>query len=410
MPVASAAAPELVDPQLGFTGAAADPKTPARYARAIALLNEGRLSEAERRLAEIVERDPAYAPAALMLARLAIERGEYDRAAGLIERARTPGAPYLAADIYEAELAIATGNRTRAYEIYDRLARSSELPEISRTRLETLRNEQFEALITRARSEEGAAAIASFREALALRESEPVRLALVRALIAAEQYEEARRELEPLLTRSADTDEVQEILADLDIARGRYQEAIFRLERLARRDPARYNERLNDVKRRWSEANMPPQYRQAVDADAITRADFAVLLFWKVSAVRFANLNRQPPIAIDIAEVPGREELVRAMALGLFTVDPVTRTVGPYRPVTAAAFARLVGRILALRGPLPQCASTVAESNETLRAQLMLDQCGIDVGPLRNAPDAAVSGAYASRVLERVDALLASAK
>lgn len=405
----SAAIRELVDPQLGFTGTAADPKTPARYSRAVRYLAEGRLGEAEKRLIEIVERDPAYTPAALLLARLAIERGEYDRAGGLIDRARVGTPSYLAADIYDAELAFARGDRERAYEIYTQLASNPELPAISRARYDQLRGERFASLVQRAGSEGGDAAVATLREALALRDDEPVRLTLVRALIAAERYDDARRELEPVLTNAADRDDVQEILAELDLARGRYQEAIFRLERLQRRAPSeRHVQRLNEAKRLWSEANMPPQYRSALESDSINRADFAVLLFWKVSAVRFATSVRQPPIAVDVAQVPGREELVRAMALGLFPVDPVTRTVDPYRTVTPAVFSRLLGRVLSLRGPLPQCASTVAESNETLRGQKMLELCGIDVGPLRNGD--AVPGEYAADVLAQVDTLLASAK
>ena len=151
---------------------------------------------------------------------------------------------------------------------------------------------------------------------------------------------------------------------------------------------------------------MPPQYRRAIDSNAINRADFAVLLYWKVSAVRFARPSGQPPIAVDIGDVPGRDELVRALALGMFSVDPVTRSVDPYRTLTATSFSRLVNRVMSLRGTLPACASTVTESNETLRGQKMLELCSIDAAPLRAAPDAPVSGQYASNVLTRIDALL----
>lgn len=405
--VVNATIPELVDPQVGFSGTTADPKTASRYARAVESLNAGRIADAEKRLIDLLERDPGYAPATMLLARLAIERGEYDRAAGLIDRAAEVAPGYLAADIYEAELAIARGDRAGALSIYRRLAAAGALPEASATRLAELQRERFDALVARSAGEAADQRIATLREALAIQESEPVRVSLVRVLVEEKMFDTARRELEPLLLTSADSVDVQELLAEIDVAAGRYQEAIARLERLSKRGNAeRYLTRLNQVKRLWTEANMPPQYRRAIDSNAINRADFAVLLYWKVSAVRFARPSGQPPIAVDIGDVPGRDELVRALALRMFPVDPVTRSVDPYRTLTATTFSRLVNRVMSLRGSLPACASTVTESNEALRGQKMLELCSIDSAPLRAAPDAPVSGEYASNVLTRIDALL----
>ena len=42
-------------------------------------------------------------------------------------------------------------------------------------------------------------------------------------------------------------------------------------------------------------------------------------------SIRFAQNVPTPPIAIDIADIPGRDEVIRAMALGIYPVDPVTR-------------------------------------------------------------------------------------
>lgn len=400
----------LIDPQTGYAAAAEDPKTATRYARAVRSLNEGRAAEAEKQLEELLARDPSYGPALLLLARFAIERGDLARARDLVERAAGSGGDYLAAEIYRAEIALAEGNRAAALAAYSRIAADPAATEEMKARHADLRRQSFDALFARAMSEPAAASIVSLREALGLVESEAARILLARRLLETGAHEESMRELEPLLARgAAENDEVQEILAEIDVRRGRYEEAIFRLDRLARRssDP-RFDTRLAEVKRLWSEANMPPQYHRALETAAITRADFAVLLFWKVSPVRFARVG-QPPIAVDIEDVPGREELVRAMALGLFPVDPVTRSVGPYRVVTANSFSRLVARLFTLRGALPACASGVQEPNDVLRGQKMLAACGVDVAPLATG-DAPVSGRYASRVLEKLDALVAGVK
>src|SRR5260370_27923503 len=96
---------------------------------------------------------------------------------------------------------------------------------------------------------------------------------------------------------------------------------------------------------------MQQQYRRALESDSITRYDFADLLYWKVSSVRFAQNLGTPPIAIDIAEEPGREELIRAITIGVLNVDPVTRRVGPNAPVNVGGLTHLGARLLAAHGP-----------------------------------------------------------
>ena len=39
-------------------------------------------------------------------------------------------------------------------------------------------------------------------------------------------------------------------------------------------------QRLEEIKSEWSAANMPAHYRTALDSLAVTRSDFAVLLYW----------------------------------------------------------------------------------------------------------------------------------
>ena len=138
---------------------------------------------------------------------------------------------------------------------------------------------------------------------------------------------------------------------------------------------------------------MPPAFRAALDSPAITRADLAILLYWTVPSVRFAQNLATPPIAIDIADLTGRDEIIRAMAIGLYDVDPVTRRVNPLRPVTAARFSLALARVLALRGA--SCARGVPTDK-------VLATCGVNDPLTMMPPDATVMGRDAEKYLEEV--------
>ena len=222
---------------------------------------------------------------------------------------------------------------------------------------------------------------------------------LVDRLISAGKFDDARRQVEPLVDRARpNPPEVEAALAEIDFGKGRYQEAIERLEPLARSDPARYAARLEEVKQRWSETNMPPRYHRALASPALTRAELAVLLYWKLPFVRFAKNLSQPPIAIDISEVEGREEFVRALALRFYDVDPVTRAAYPYRTVSTDSFTRLAGRLLVLGGT-PTCAASIPNESDSASARSMLRACDIPVASLR---DPSVTGKTAGEVLDAI--------
>ena len=53
----------------------------------------------------------------------------------------------------------------------------------------------------------------------------------VRGKLAQRQFDEARKELDPLLDTIADRPEIQEMLAEIEVGRGRFQEAIVRYDR-----------------------------------------------------------------------------------------------------------------------------------------------------------------------------------
>lgn len=382
----------LVDPRLGWSGTIA-PQAAQRFDTAWRWTLAGDETEAQRRLAEIQQRNPEFLPATLATAVLDIRAGRFDTARATVAEALAQDPNWTAARLYQAELAYRDRQTRNAYDFYRALADDPKAPPFVNERLGELRGAIFNELFAAAQTAPDAESIRLLREALALNAGavEP-RVLLAQKLVAQKQYDAARTELDPLLNTVPDRAEVQEMLAEIDAGRGRYQEAIVRFDRLARRtNDARYARRLEEIKVEWSAANMPAHYRTALDSTAITRAQLATLLYWTVPSVRFAQNLSTPPIAIDIENADGREEIIRAIALGLYEVDPVTRRVSPFRNVTASRFTTHITRLLQLRGAA--CARGQAGDKA-------LSACGITM-PALSAEDP-VSGRQAMAVLQEV--------
>ncbi|MGZ8710711.1 MAG: tetratricopeptide repeat protein [Thermoanaerobaculia bacterium] len=388
----------LVDPRIGYP--TADPDTNQRMDAAWRFYLAGNYMEARRRIADLRTRVPDYAPAALLAAAIDLREGRVELARGAINSLADQHPAFTAARVYQAEVALAEGNTRRAWEIYRSLAAQPNAPPTVAMRFTMAENRLFEELFAAARTAEDTASIPLLREALTVNPNAvEARLLLVRRLIGRGQYDEARRIIQPLVsTPDGERDDVQEALAEIEVGRGRYQEAIKRYELLARRSPqADYTRRLEEIKELWTLANLPQQYRAALESQAITRADLAVLIYWKLSSVRFAQNLASPPIAIDIADVPGRDEIIRAIQIGLFEVDPVTRRVSAFRPITAASLARLSARLLALRGA--PCARAVS-------LDLVFESCGVQNPSAGIDPETPVTGRMAARVIDEIDHVL----
>lgn len=399
-PVAAAPPAEdrsLVDPRVGFT-APAQPAIEKRFDAAWREVRAGHFAEALRRLADLRTRSPQYLPAALAEAVVDLKQGNLAAARAIVQRVEDQWPDYTAALVYDAEIAIAEHRTRAAYDMYRALALNPNAPPIVADRVTELQARVFEEVFTSAQTAPDDQAILMLRDALTINPGAlDARVLLANKLIARHSVEEARQVLEPVVTSpDFDKPEVQAALAEIEVGRGQYQEAIARYDRLAHRDPS-YSRRLEQVKQQWTAANMPPQYQRAIETDAIDRSDLAVLVYWKLTSVRFDQNLNSPPIAIDIEDTPGREEIVRAIAIGLYDVDPVTRRVSPLRPVNAAAFERLAARLLLVRG---------APCAKGLPADAVLAACGVNNRAATLPPESPVPGRMAAAVLDDIEKVL----
>jgi len=407
-PVAAAPSGEnrrLIDPRIGFP-AAAQPSLDKRFNAAWRSVLAGDFPQARRRLADLRTRNPQYLPAALAEAVVDLQQGDLRAARMIVQRVQDQSPDYTAARVYDAEIAIAEHRTRAAYDIYRELAQRPDAPPIVTDRLNMLQVRVFEELFSSAQTAPDDEAIRLLQEALTIDAGAlNARVLLANKLIARHSVEEARQVLEPLVSSpDFDRPEVQQALAEIEVGRGQYQQAIARYDRLARRDP-RYSSRLDQIKQEWTAANMPPQYQRAIETDAIDRSDLAVLIYWKLNSIRFAQNLGTPPIATDIEGIPGREEFIRAIAIGLYDVDPVTRRVSPLRPVDASMLVRLAARLLTVRGS--SCARSVPyERDDAARAEKILAACGIVNPAATLPPESPVPGKVAAALLDDVEKVL----
>ncbi|HEY2091555.1 MAG TPA: tetratricopeptide repeat protein [Thermoanaerobaculia bacterium] len=388
----------LIDPRIGFDNPA-PPKVETRFESAWRAFQAG---DPGARIVfdQIRKAHPEYLPATLGIAAIDIREGHFDRATLAIERVESRVSSYTAAQVYAAEIAARQNQLKQAYELYSQLATQIAVPDVVKDRYADIRERYFEELNANAHAATGPDANRVLREALAINPSaRDLRMQLVRNLLAEKNWDEARTTLDPLVNTEADKSDVQEALAEIEVGHGQYEQAIQRYERLSKRDrDPRYATRLNELKQRWNEENMPPQFRKALEDEVATRADLAVLLYWKLASIRFAQNVGTPPIATDVENATGREELVRAIALGILQVDPVTRRVGPNTPVTAAALTRYAARVLASRGA--GCARGATDAHSTLTA------CNVTDVTTTLAADEPVSGRAVSDVVDEIDRAL----
>jgi tetratricopeptide (TPR) repeat protein len=384
----------LPDPRTGFTGTV-PPQVAKKFDTAWRYALAGNAPEARRRLDEILKTNPDYVPALLAEAALDIQARRFDDAHRVVMATLERFPESTTARVYEAEIALREGQTREAHGLYRAIASRPDAPPMVNERLAQLQETIFNELYAAAQTASDAEAVRVLREALAINAGAiDARILLARKLLAQKQFDEARKELDPLLNTVADRAEIQEMLAEIEVGRGRYQEAIIRLDRLARRtkDP-RYERRLEEIKQEWSAANMPAHFHTALASTALTRAELATLLYWTVPSIRFAQNLGAPPIAVDIEEVQGRDEMIRAIALGLYDVDPVTRRVGPLRQVTANRLSALLARVLMIRG---------ASCARGLTQERVLAACGVTDPLATYPPDAVVTGRDAQRALDQI--------
>jgi hypothetical protein len=280
----------------------------------------------------------------LLLAEAALAAGDPARA--LDVAATIPGSPE--AELVAGRAAELTGDPVAAVERYRAAASRFAVAAERRASLEPaavaeLRG-RIEDLLAR-RQVEGARV--ELRKLATWRGGEPETWRL--ATRVARAAGDRRAELEALRTLAAAGEEPHADRlrrASLEVELGDAAAGLAMLESIvaARPDDAEVHRAWARARLHFRLANAPETVRRAGAATVLSRADFALLLYWLVPEVR-AGRGGTPRIATDILDHPAREEIVRVANLGLLRVDEDLHLFEPDRALRRVDAFRALARV-----------------------------------------------------------------
>ena len=194
---------------------------------------------------------------------------------------------------------------------------------------------------------------------------------------------------------------VQEKLAELAIEKDPGL-AVSVLDALSRHDP-RYRERASEARMAFRASNWPAPEREAAQAERLTRAGAATLVWWMFPEIREARVTTSV-IASDALSRRDTRAILRAVSLGLLEVDRETHRARPDAALTRRAAARMLLRLLKVVNPeaRPGCLEGSPESGKSgVEAVQAAVQCGL----LEESENSTVSGRELTRGLDRVRVL-----
>jgi tetratricopeptide (TPR) repeat protein len=138
-----------------------------------------------------------------------------------------------------------------------------------------------------------------------------------------------------------------EALASLAMKTSRFAEAEALYGGLAKSSRA-MRERQAAARLEFRVQNLPDMARKAAAAPRITRAQLSTLLVTLVPEVASARVPPGADVAIDALDRPERGALVKAIALGFFSVSKETHLVGADAPVLRSEMPGQLRRLAAL--------------------------------------------------------------
>ncbi|HEV8631552.1 MAG TPA: hypothetical protein VGV61_14640 [Thermoanaerobaculia bacterium] len=356
--------------------------------------------------------DPNLAPAQVLLGQARLIGNDPAAARQTLDAvvARLPG--YLAAQLAAGRAAEKAGDLVAAYGAYRGLASSSSA---ALERAGVLHDAAVGELARRIDEAVGKGRLDDARaQLLTLEEWAPgARVALAAAMGVARAGGDAQGELEAvrgLLAGGAAGDEsLLERRGELELQVGRPSAAIDIFEDLARRHPEepRHIEQVDRAKFRWRIVNLPADVQRLVEAPELSRADYAVLLYWLVPGVRAAVVT-SPHIASDILEHPRRQEVMRVVNLQLMDLDETLRRFNPDWRVHRAHALKALLRVLQRAQPAPSCVGGLEGNPSPSREAVctVAAACGLLPEAADCLPDAVVSGGEAAAWIRRTVSLL----
>jgi hypothetical protein len=347
--LAPADRPYLIDPFEGYSRDI-DPERRDRLTAAWRdLLERGETAAASRVAGEMLAEDPQLFPAQVLAAQVELA-AEDDRA--VLHRLLPVGdalPTFTASQLLLGRASEHLGDIALAYSAYRAVAARSPLAlkrvnELHSRALEIVANRLDEAL-------RGGKLPDAGKQLDLLRSwapSEAVTFEAARKVAVAQGDHAAElTAVKDLVSRRPEDRQLLERRSELELEVGDPSAGLKIVQNLAAahpKDPA-LAQKLESAKFRWRLSQLPRDVQEVAAKPDLSRADFALLLYWLVPEVR----NSRPTagrIATDVLDNPHQEEIVRVVNLGLMDVDPTLHRFSPGSSIRRGLALRVVLRAL----------------------------------------------------------------
>jgi hypothetical protein len=336
------------------------------------LLASGAAVAARRVAEEVLASDPANDAAAVLLGQIELLDRNYGAVRSRLEPIVERQPDYLTAWLLLAHNEEMLGDLVRAVVAFRRVEEIAgrqghpEIAGLAHERVAALRTRAAEALTRRIPELLAAGRVAEAERQLDLLRNWQVapelRLPAERAVAEAKGDRvgelAALRGLAGQLDRTAVEGTLLARWADLELEVGDAAVGLELAQELERRSPgdSTNRERLARARFAWRLQLLPREVRDLAAAAELRRADLAALLYWLVPDVRRGGSGAGTVrIASDVLDHPQREAIVRVVNLSLMDVDETLHRFNPERPARRATALAASLRLLARQPRPPAC-------------------------------------------------------
>lgn len=399
----------LLDPLEGY-GQEIDPARAERLRAAHrGLLERSDVAGARAAAEDLLEVDAALAPAHVLAAQADFaEDGSREVVTRLVPVGdRLPG--YVASQLLVGRAAETLGDIPLAYAAYRAVATRNPLAlqrlgELHPRAVEILSNRLQEAL--RTGNLEEAQKNLSFLQSWASSEVATLEGARAVAVARADPAAELAA-VQALAARQPDDRKLLERRVELEMVVGDPSAGLQIAQDLAGRHPndpdaARL---LASARFRWRLSMLPQAVQTVAAKPDLTKADFAVLLYWLVPNVRYARPS-SGRIATDVLDHPHQEEIVRVVNLGLMDVEPTLHRFSPSAPLRQGAALRVLVRTLSSFGQSLACLGDAKAQGTQSAVCAGAAGCGLLLEGEECLPGDPLPGAQAVEMIRRTLKLL----
>ena len=350
--------PFLVDPLTGYPRQA-DPERQDRIQAAHRALltasdREGALETAE----ELLREDPGFAPAQVLVAQVELGEGSFAKAVERLLPVSDEMPQYVASQLVLGRAAEQAGDVPLAYSAYREIAPRNQrafqkVGELHPRALEIVSNRLQEAL-RQSRWDEAEQHLSLLR-AWAPSEVRTLEGARALAVSRGDRIAELAAVKELAAQRPGERALIER-RAELELAVGDPGAGLQIFQNLAAENPRdpELAEKLAAAKFRWRMSLLPRHVQDVASKPELTKADFAVLLYWLVPNVRYGRPSAGR-IATDVLEHPHQEEIVRVVNLGLMDVDQTLHRFSPGSPARRSTALRSLVLVLSRFGQKLSC-------------------------------------------------------